>query len=189
MAYRGNKVRITRMAESRIAWAKTVLCHFQVRFHPPETNGDKVDQDGIPLRDTQIGPNVQLEIEPTWRGARPIRISLTGLTEAELIAARKVIELAFDLALPVARDRDAHAKTEDPSTSVNTRYYRSLPEFAIRTGAFEPYSEGLWFRSQDASGGAGGGDSSDRGTGGDRSVVADHASEEAGSADDSSSTD
>jgi hypothetical protein len=191
MVMRGSKSRFLNLALSdyRVAWTKNALAAITVRFFPPEASGDKVDDDtGELLRNIQIGPNVRLDIKPT-RAYKAISIELSGLTEPELKGLREIINLAFDLAEPVVKDRDAHAAKEDPNFSVNPRVHRALPEVAIRHGALEKHREGLRDGPEDAPSGSGGAVSTGNGVRGAGDLVVDSEPDGSGAEDDSATTD
>lgn len=190
MAMRGAKSRYQggKMSEGRIAWTRNILVQLVVRYFEPETNGEKTDLDGNLLRDIQVGPNVRIDYKPN-HGYKIFGIELTALTEPELAAFKKIMNLAIDLAEPVVKERDRLAKLEDPNSSTNGRVYRALPEVAIREGAFTPYRQGVQLRSEGAPEGPGGAEPGDGGVRGDQRELADEVPPGAGSIVDSSETD
>ena len=181
MTYRGSKERFRgkKISDRRIAWTRNHLLEMIVRQFLPEDNGDLTDDDGVLLSETQIGPNVRLEVK-SLQAYRGVGFDLTAMTMEELEGFRSTINLAIDLAVPVVRERDRSAREEDSSRSTNPRVYRGLPEVVVRQGAFSKYGEGVHDRPSDVPPGDGGADSLDGGDRGSGGVLADDAQGEPG---------
>jgi len=65
----------------------------------------------------------------------PRTINLTGLTEDELLALRKVIDAAFDAALPTCQMLDQQAKeAQENGDDAFARLYRQVPDIVVREG-------------------------------------------------------
>lgn len=167
MAYRSNKPfaprgafgkRATtvdgRMSDRRVAWLEFLFGKVIVRQFLPE---DETDQE---LREyaeeNQVGPTVIVQMDIGRTGRRPIYLNLTALTAEELQGFRDVMNFAFDLAEPVARDRDEVARrAKEAGDDSYARVYRSVPQFIVRDGKVIPYGEGVQDGSDDVPGGSG----------------------------------
>lgn len=79
-----------------------------------------------------------------YRSAPPLRISLTGMTVAELEKFREFINRAIEKALPIAEELDLMAKEAFKNGDDSfTRLYRTIPEIFIRKPKAKLDSEGL----------------------------------------------
>lgn len=120
------------MSESRWAWVRNVIGQFVILVTPTE---DKPDD--LTVRLFHPIPN------------RPsIDWNLTAMTEEELLLFKELIDLAFEWALPVVRNRDkeaadAFAKGDDS----HARVYRQVPQLVIRKRPEHEYREGVSKRS------------------------------------------
>lgn len=66
----------------------------------------------------------------------PFKLSLGGLTQAELSAMKEFFDLAFANALPLVKQRDQEAQDEyDDGDTSNSRIYRIVPRIFVREGA------------------------------------------------------
>lgn len=88
------------------------------------------------------GPEVVLFF-PTRRGTH-FALSLSDLTEEELLAVRSIIIDTCDMALPIVRLRDANAQRRlDEGDDTNPRVYRPVPEQVTRPWALGLNSESI----------------------------------------------
>lgn len=93
-------------------------------------------------------------------------MNLTRMTEEELLATKKLLDRAFELALPVVQRRDKEANDAlDQGDDTYPRVYRAVPQLVYREGAVTEYRESLHGRLEDLSfgDGDGRGDSGDDG--------------------------
>lgn len=198
MTYKGNNYRRRgagyaqaavegRMSDYRVAFTKNLFGSFNIRQYLPK---DETEEDVRAYAlENQIGPTVQLQLD-LQKMRRPIGMNLTNLTIEELDALRSIINLAFDLAEPVVKDRDKVAQdAKDAGDDSYARVYRQIPEFVVRTGKVLAYGEGVLDRLAGILERFGGGlprfvERWGTRVLGDGDVVADEASADSGSEDD-----
>lgn len=148
-----------RMSDRRIAWLEFLFGKIIVRQFLPEDETDPELKEYA--EENQVGPTVIVQMDIGRGGRRPVYLNLTALTEAELRAFRDVMNFAFDLAEPVARDRDEVAnRAKEAGDDSYARVYRAVPQFIVRAGKVIPYGEGVQDRSDDVPGQPG--DATDR---------------------------
>jgi hypothetical protein len=141
-----------KMSDFRVAFAELLFGKFVIRQYLPQDEKD--EEMRAYAEENQVGPTVQLQLALTWL-RRPISLNLTSLTEPELDAMRTIINLAFDLALPVVRDRDKVAKDAQKAGDDSfARVYRQIPVLVIREGKVITYGEGVHDGSADVPEGA-----------------------------------
>lgn len=120
------------MSESRWAWVRNVIGQFVILVNP--TEGKPED---LTIRLFHPIPN---RPSMDW--------NLTAMTEQELLLFKELIDLAFEWALPVVRNRDkeaadAFAEGDDS----HARVYRQVPQLVIRKRPESEYREGVSKRS------------------------------------------
>lgn len=132
---------VGKMSDYRIAFTKNFFGSFNVREYLPD---DELDEEvRAYATENQIGPTVQLQLDLN-RMRRPVGLNLTNLTLVELEALRTIVNLAFDLAEPVVKDRDKVAQdAKDSGDDSYARVYRQVPEFVVRPGKVLAYGEGV----------------------------------------------
>ncbi len=80
-------------------------------------------------------------------------MNLTRMTEPELLAIKQLIDQAFELALPVVRQRDEEAdEAFNEGDDSFERVYRAVPKLVFREGAVAAYMQSLRNRPEDLSG-------------------------------------
>lgn len=79
-------------------------------------------------------------------------IRLTTWTEKELVAVKKLFNLAFDESLEIVRLRDAEAMRsfKEEGNDSWTRLYRGLPTYAVRSRAIGEDGHIIWERLENA---------------------------------------
>lgn len=88
-------------------------------------------------------------------------MNLTRMTEAELLAIKQLIDQAFELALPVVRQRDEEANAAfNQGDDTFERVYRAVPKLVFREGAVAAYMQSVHERPDDLLGTERDGDSS-----------------------------
>lgn len=144
-----------RMSDRRVAWLEFLFGKIIIRQFLPE---DETDQEMREYaEENQVGPTVIVQMDIGRTGRRPIYLNLTALTAEELRGFRDVMNFAFDLAEPVAKDRDEVARrAKDAGDDSYARVYRAVPQLIIRDGKVIPYGEGVQDRPDDVPGGSGG---------------------------------
>ena len=107
-----------RFTTDRVAWTFLPPGTFVLYSNPSETP------------DTQPGNDVTMHVPSK---GRLLAIRLADMTEEELLVLKKFFDLAFELALPVAKDRDRVAKEmSDAGDDTFVRLYRAVPELFVR---------------------------------------------------------
>lgn len=87
-----------------------------------------------------------LRVACCYRGAnrRPVTLSLTSLTEEELLALRKFWDRAIEKALPIAQLRDKVADDAfQAGDDTYSRNYREVPNFVVRERPKRQHAEGV----------------------------------------------
>jgi hypothetical protein len=141
-----------RMSDRRVAWAEFLFGKIIVRQFWPEDETDPEMREYA--EENQVGPNVIVQLDFGRNGRRPIYLNLTALTAEEVQVFRDVMDFAFDLAVPVAKDRDeVAARAKDAGDDSYSRVYRAVPQFIVRNGKVIPYGESVQDGSDDVPGG------------------------------------
>jgi hypothetical protein len=147
-----------RMADSRVAFCDILWGKVNIRqkdYSAPgaedvqdESQGENADgmfADAI----REQGPSLWLEFDLSWT-RNSLSLNLTNLTTKELEVLRTVVDLAFDLAEPVVKQRDKVAwNAKEAGDDSYARVYRPIPVVAIREGKIIPYGEGVRHGSAD----------------------------------------
>lgn len=88
-------------------------------------------------------------------------MNLTRMTEPELLAIKQLLDQAFELALPVVRQRDEEANEAfNEGDDSFERVYRQVPKLVYREGAVKEYMQSLRNGPEDLPRGERDGDSS-----------------------------
>lgn len=122
--------------EDRVMWLETNIGQMSLVMKKHEDDDERAE--------FEPGPNLVLML-PTYR-----KYNLSGLTLEELETMRRFFNMAFDLAEPIARERDriANERAEAGDDSM-FRHYRDAPKFVTRERALDKYRESILFGSSD----------------------------------------
>lgn len=144
----------------QVAWLDIHYGRISIFSYPWE--GEEVGSE------INLGPNVGLFLPQ----GKP-KIMLSNLTVEELNSLRELVNMAIDLALPVAaeRDRIADVAAREGDDS-NYRAYRRAPQLVKFEGAIDKHNQGLLFGPDGVPGSDGDSDSDSPGTGGASPFVA-----------------
>lgn len=119
------------MSDRRRAWLNAGGQVFTLYIAP----GDEAEEDQPP----QVGDSVYLYIT---RGKYKARVELTDMTQAELVATKQILDMAFANALPTVIRRDAEAEEGfNEGLTSNPRIYRDAPRLFVREGEEFPDRE------------------------------------------------
>ena len=144
----GKKTPYGRITDKRIAFTQTGVGTIALYRLPNDPEEAETPEDKAIMEDSEIGTNYRLTFTSNRRS---IDYYLTSLTEAELDAIRGIFEFAFELAYPIARERDRMA--QDAFTDGDdsfTRIYRPAPQFVVRDRTAAEHDQSLLDRSRAA---------------------------------------
>lgn len=114
-----------KISESRIAWTRNMGGLWVIREYPPIYKGEHIGE--------RIGSEIKIQVPTGGFRERGTILSLTNLTEKELVALQELLNNAFSLALAVAKARDKAAKeAADAGDDSHFRVYRSDPDYVVR---------------------------------------------------------
>jgi hypothetical protein len=129
------------MVDQRVAWADFYAMQVIV-FEGDDTGQTEADGgDIVTLRFRTPGSN------------RQYQIPLSGLTEGELDAFKKVIDIAIEKARPRCIQLDNHAKEQlENGNDTLARLYRALPKVFERSRRQQEHSPGVLHGSETPTG-------------------------------------
>ena len=166
------------VGESQVAWVETNYGTIAL-FALPENSEDERNGGLNP------GPSVHMSFPPKYNV-----LKLTSLTVEELNTLKKFFDMAFELALPVAAERDRVSEIEQAKgNDAVIRAYRRAPRMVVRPGPLAEYHKGVLFGSPEVPGGSENADGDSGGAGGSGPGVAADEQEQAGATDDASKID
>lgn len=133
---RGSARRFGRLGENRAAWLKAAAVEmFLMQYIDGESENN-------PNPNAEVGDTFVLVVGQP--GRRPVNLNFSNMTVEELKAAREFVNLAIDLAEPVAAARDKAArKAADEGDDSFGRIYRPVPDMVKRPWAFGPDGKSL----------------------------------------------
>ena len=165
------------LGENQVAWVETHYGMIALTSTPWREDDE--------LAEFSPGPNVFMHLPP---GRNVMKLST--LTVKELDKLKEFFELAFELAYPVAAERDRVSDVEQANgNDAVIRGYRRAPRMVVRPWPLSKHHEGVLFGSAEVSGGDTDADSNSGGTGGSGPVVAAGEQEQGISSNDTSETD
>jgi hypothetical protein len=141
-----------KMGENRFGWVKNALADFVIMIYPPDNPIlEEEPEEGVMPEQQAVesGENVRLVI--ARKRDRAMTLDLTILTEQEASDLRTLLNLAFDIAMPIIqlRDKEAQQAYEHGNDSLY-RIYRAVPQFVVSKREGLEYPEGVQFRPDGA---------------------------------------
>lgn len=175
--FRPGRKKYGQVSNNQAAWLETHYGVINMMLYPWREEDE--------LSSLNVGPNVSIVMPP-----RQNNMMLTNLTVEELHKMKEFFDLAFELALPVAaeRDRIADESAGNGDDSVY-RAYRRAPSLVIREGQITAHREGIQFGSVGVSGSNGDSNSDGGRVRGASACVAADGQEERSSLDDATPPD
>lgn len=144
VGYRDPKVAKTRglLSRNRWGWAKVYFGQF-ILFADYFSDEDGNETDNVS----------DLKLIYPIPNRPPVSWNLTALTEDELMAVKHLFDTAFELALPIVRERDKEAQDAlDNGDDSHSRVYRQVPQLVYREGSIGEYRKSLQHGPEDAAG-------------------------------------
>lgn len=146
--FRPGQTQYGQVTEHQVAWVETHFGRISLMSYPKANE----NEDGSLFN---VGPNVVLELPPGRN-----KLNLGTLTAEELRLMKELLDLAFELAAPVATERDRIAdEAKRNGDDAVYRSYRRAPQLVVREGPLGEHIKGVLFGSDDVSGSDGDADS------------------------------